>query len=53
MATHGNIGEFEHQKEDWTAYSEQLAEYFTMNDAGEAPKMQAILLSVVGASTYR
>jgi len=53
MVTHGNIEEFEYQKEDWTAYSEQLAEYFTMNDVEEAPKQQAILLSMVGASTYQ
>jgi len=53
MATHGNIGEFDHQKEDWTAYSERLVEYFTANDVGETVKKRAILLSVVGASTYQ
>jgi len=52
MVTHGNIGEFDHQKEDWTTYSERLAEYFTANDVGEAAKKRAILLSVVGASTH-
>ena len=53
MATHGNIGEYDPQKEDWTSYSERLTEYFTANDVDDAAKKRAILLSVVGASTYQ
>ena len=53
MATHGNIGEYDPQKEDWTSYSERLTEYFTANDVDDAAKQRAILLSVVGASTYQ
>ena len=28
MATHGSIGEFNSEKETWTAYTERLEEYF-------------------------
>ena len=37
-ATHGNIGEYDPQKEDWTSYSKRLAEYFTANDVELAAK---------------
>ena len=53
MANHGNIGEYDPQTKDWTSYSERLKEYFTANDVEAAAKKQAILLSVVGASTYQ
>ena len=53
MAIHVNIGEYAPQTEDWTSYSERLIEYFTANDVNEAAKKRAILLSVVGASTYQ
>ena len=53
MATHGNIGEFNAQREDWISYSKQLLEYFTANEVDGAEKKRAILLSVVGAPTYQ
>ena len=53
MATHGKIGEFNSQREDWMAYSERLEEYFIANDIESADKKKAILLSVVGAETYQ
>ena len=53
MANHGTIGEYDPQKEDWTSYSERLQEYFTANDMDAAAKKRAILLSVVGSSTYQ
>ena len=53
MANHRNIGEYDPQTEDWTSYSERLKEYFTANDVEAAAKKRAILLSVVGASTYQ
>ena len=51
MAIHGNIGEFDAQREDWISYSERLSEYFTANEVDGAEKQRAILLSVVGAPT--
>ena len=53
MATHGNVGEFKHGAEDWTAYCERLEQYFTANDVDDAGKQRAILLSGCGAATYQ
>ena len=53
MATHGSIGEFDSDKETWTAYTERLQEYFLANDVDVAEKQRAILLSVCGAATYQ
>ena len=53
MATHGRIGEFNAQREDWTSYTERLQEYFAANGIEEAAKQKAVLLSVVGAETYQ
>ena len=50
MATHGQIREFNSQREDWMAYSERLEEYFIANDKDSADKKKAI---VVGAKTYQ
>ena len=53
MANHGTVGEFQAAQEDWLAYVERLQQYFTANDVDSADKQRAILLSSVGASTYR
>ena len=53
MATHGSIGEFDSDKETWTAYMERLQEYFLANDVDVAVKQRAILLSMCGAATYQ
>ena len=53
MATHGWIGEFNPQREDWTSYTERLQEYFAANEIAEAAKQKAVLLSVVGVETYQ
>ena len=53
MATHGRIGEFNSQREDWMSYSERLQEYFTANETESADKKKAILLSMVGAEIYQ
>eukprot|EP00731_Ephydatia_muelleri_P038059 Em0643g2a len=52
MSRHGTIEEFDSATEDWRAYSERLEQYFVANDADDAAKKRAILLSVCGASTY-
>ena len=49
MATHGRVGEFNSQREDWMSYTKRLQEYFTANEIKSADKMKAILLSIVGA----
>ena len=54
-ATHGTIGEFNPECDDWVSYTERLEQYFTANDiaSGQHAKRRAILLSVCGASTYQ
>ena len=52
MATHGSIGEFHGNAEEWTSYIEQLKCYFIANDVTSADKKRAILLARCGASTY-
>ena len=52
-ATHGHLGEFDSNQEDWESYIERLQQYFTVNDVQIADKQRAILLSCCGASTYR
>ena len=52
-ATHGSIGKFDIDEEDWTAYCERLEQYYLANDVDAAEKKRAILLSVCGASIYQ
>ena len=53
MATaplYGKVEELDSSQEDWTQYIERLGHYF---DANETEIKRAILLSVIGPSTYR
>ena len=53
MATHRSIGEFNANRETWTAYTERGGEYFLANNVKSAEKQRVILLSVCGASMYQ
>ena len=55
MAIHGNVGEFNPDREDWVSYTERLVQYFVANSITEeaADKRSAILLSSCGAATYQ
>jgi hypothetical protein len=53
MAQHGSVGPFDQGKEDWTAYTERLEQYFAANDVKDTTKQRAILLSACGARTYQ
>ena len=54
MALHGNIGEFDADREDWVSYTERLSQYFIANGISEdAARKRAIFLSVCGASMYQ
>ena len=53
MAIKHGIGEFDSTREDWTSYTERLAQYFVANDIADAGKKRAILLSACGPSTYQ
>ena len=52
-AQFGQVNEFDPQVDDWTHYVERLDYYFVTNDITNAKKKRAVLLSVVGATTYR
>ena len=52
-ATLGKVEEFDQQKEEWTKYVERLGYFFYANSIMEARKKQSILLSVMGAATYK
>ena len=51
--THGALGEFCKDNEEWTSYCERLEQYFLANDVNSAEKQRTILLSVCGSSTYQ
>ena len=52
MALYGQVSTFDNG-DDWTQYIERLDYYFVANGIEDATKRRAILLSVVGANTYR
>ena len=53
MATFGKIEEFDSANEDWPQYEERLSHYFVANGIENAEKKRAVLLTVVGATTYK
>ena len=53
VALYGQVSTFDPETDDWTQYVERLNYYFVANGIDDATKRRAILLSVVGASTYR
>ena len=52
-SSHGHIGEFNSQLEDWRSYTERMQNYFIANDIKSESKQRAILLSVCGPRTYK
>ena len=52
MVLYGQVSTFDNG-DDWTQYIERLDYYFVANGIEDATKRRAILLSVVGANTYR
>ncbi len=53
VVTHGTVGEFDHEPEDWKTYVEHVDLYFTANDITDEGKNRAVLLSICGAKTYQ
>ena len=49
----GKVEEFNGGREEWTKYTERLGHFLDVKRIMENDKKQAILLSVVGPSTYR
>ena len=54
MATvFGKIEEFDSSQENWPQYMERLGYFFNANDIESAEKKRAVLLTVIGAATYK
>ena len=47
------MGEYDATQEDWDPYAQRLDYYFTANSVVEANKKKAVLLTVVGPSTFK
>ena len=53
MPTHGKIGEYEPDLENWSQYVERLENFLVVNNITNAKKKRATFLAVVGPSAYR
>ena len=53
MATFGKIGEFDAGSEEWSQYVERIGHFFEANGVTEERKKRAVLLLVVGPTTYK
>ena len=53
MAVYGKINEYEPTNEDWSQYAERLGHYFAANEIESGEKKRAVLLTIVGAATYK
>ena len=51
--TLGRVDEFDGTKDGWLQYIERLEHFFAANGIDDAAKKRAVLLSVVGAVTYK
>ena len=51
--TFGAIGDFDSSVDDWNSYTERLDQYLMANEVVSTEKKRAVLLSSVGASTYK
>ncbi|XP_061156017.1 uncharacterized protein K02A2.6-like [Syngnathus typhle] len=52
MATIGTLAAFDAKNQSWEEYCEIMDQFFEANEIDDGDKQRAILLSVVGASTY-
>ena len=53
LGFYGTVATFDPKQDDWCEYIERLEHYFSANDIVSSEKRRAILLTAVGASTYR
>ena len=47
------LNHFDTANEDWPQYEERLSYYFVANGSDSAEKKHAVLLTVIGATTYK
>ena len=53
VGTLGRVDEFDGTKDDWLEYVERLEYFFAANGIADADKKRAVLLTVIGAATYK
>ena len=53
MTTIGKLEEFDSDREDWPFYAERLEPFFAANEITDASKKKSVLLSVLGATSYK
>ena len=53
MATHGKIGEFDPENDDWELYAERVKFYFEAHGITNVEKRRAILLTAMGNKSYK
>ena len=53
VATLGRVDEFDGARDDWPQYVERLEHFFTANGIEDAEKKRSVLLTVIGAATYK
>ena len=49
----GRVDEFDGTRDDWLQYVERMEHFFAANGIDDANKKRAVLLTVVGAATYK
>ena len=49
----GKFEEFDSANEDWLQYAERLGHYFVANKIDNVERKRAVLLTVIGATTYK
>lgn len=52
MATIGTLAEFDQKNQSWEEYCEIMEQFFVANNIDDGDRQRAILISVVGTSTY-
>ena len=53
IATLGRVDEFDGTRDDWLQYVERLEFFFSANGVDDADKKRSVLLTVIGAATYK
>ena len=53
MATHGKVGEFDPENDDWELYTERVKFYFEAHGIKNVDKRRAILLTAMGNKSYK
>ena len=49
----GCVGEYSDREDSWQFYIDRLEQFFIANDVDKVEKKKAILLSSIGAKTYK